>query len=85
MAHVEFLYWLENKMREPTPTITEVTAGDHIAARRAEQKDFVSLSFTTIAAVGEHASSPHYHPDQKAKHLLKKDEVFLCDSGAQYL
>ena len=72
-------------MRETSPSITEMTAGDYIAARRAEQKDFVSLSFSTISAVGEHASSPHYHPDPKANNYLKKDQVFLCDSGAQYL
>lgn len=85
VAHVEFLYWLENKMLETTPNVTENSAADYIAARRAEQKDFVSLSFGTISAVGGHASSPHYHPDPAAHNLLRKDKVFLLDSGAQFL
>lgn len=49
-------------------------------------KDFVSLSFSTISAVGDHASFPHYHPTEESGQVpIEPNNVYLLDSGGQYI
>lgn len=42
-------------------------------------------SFQTISCVGKNAALPHYTPSNTTCRLLSLDEVFLVDSGGQYL
>lgn len=52
---------------------------------RATKEKYMDLSFGTISAAGDHSALPHYHPEGEAgKRLVTKDQVYLCDSGAQY-
>lgn len=52
---------------------------------RANLEKFVSLSFTTIAAADKHAALPHYHPTKAEGNFeVKKNGIFLLDSGGQY-
>ena len=44
---------------------------------------FFSLSFPTISATGANASIIHYKPNRKSS-VLKKGDLYLCDSGGQY-
>uniref|UniRef100_A0A914VX85 Uncharacterized protein n=1 Tax=Plectus sambesii TaxID=2011161 RepID=A0A914VX85_9BILA len=84
VAHCEFLLWLENEMKHPSAELTERSVADHFEKLRAEQADFVSLSFETISAVGAHAASPHYSLTDQSNCPLAKDQVYLVDSGGQY-
>jgi len=47
-------------------------------------KNFFSLSFPTISASGANGSIIHYNPQSKSS-ILKKSQLYLCDSGAQYI
>ncbi|KAG0418840.1 putative Xaa-Pro aminopeptidase P, partial [Dictyocoela roeselum] len=49
---------------------------------KKEFKGFVSPSFETIAAFGPNAAEVHH---RSSDCLLKKDGLFLLDSGSQYL
>ena len=42
------------------------------------------MSFPTISAFGANGSIIHYNPQSKSS-ILKKSQLYLCDSGAQYI
>lgn len=46
---------------------------------------FVQISFTTINASGPNGSVIHYHPTPETNRPITDKEIYLCDSGAQYL
>uniref|UniRef100_A0A8C1PS17 Xaa-Pro aminopeptidase 1 n=1 Tax=Cyprinus carpio TaxID=7962 RepID=A0A8C1PS17_CYPCA len=50
-----------------------------------QQKDFVGLSFPTISSVGPNGAIIHYRPLPETNRTLSLNEVYLIDSGAQYL
>jgi Xaa-Pro aminopeptidase len=52
---------------------------------RKKNKSFYSLSFPTISGSGPNGAIIHYKADTKSNRLLKKGDVYLVDSGAQYL
>ncbi len=87
VALTEFFYWLETQFAEDPSRrdITEVSAAKKLDQLRAQQADFVSLSFPTISGSGSNAAIIHYHamPDSCAP--LSVDNIYLCDSGGQYL
>ena len=78
------LLWLENEMKHPTCELTERSVAEYFEKLRAQQADFVSPSFETISAVGDHAASPHYSLTDLSNRPLARDQVYLVDSGGQY-
>ena len=46
---------------------------------------FKGLSFTTISSTGANASVIHYQPHPTASAVIDREEIYLCDSGAQFL
>ena len=49
-----------------------------------EQPDYVSLSFPTISSSGPNGAIIHYKPSASTARSLSTQELYLCDSGAQY-
>lgn len=45
----------------------------------------MSLSFPTISSSGPNGAIIHYCPTSSTARKLSVDEIYLCDSGAQYL
>lgn len=45
----------------------------------------MGLSFPTINGVGPNGSIIHYHPMPETERDITDTEMYLCDSGAQYL
>ena len=81
VALVKFFYWLEKSLEKK---ISELDASKQLEFFRRENKDFFSLSFPTISATGANGSIIHYNPTFKSS-ILKKSQLYLCDSGAQYM
>ncbi len=54
-ALCRFLYWLKTRIGEEP--MTELSAAARLAAFRAEQPDFLDLSFDTIAGYGPHGAT----------------------------
>ena len=77
-----FFYWLERQ--EYNKRLDEFFVAKKLEDLRKENKDFFSLSFPTISAVGSNGSIIHYKPDEKDCYKLKKGQLYLCDSGGQY-
>jgi Xaa-Pro aminopeptidase len=48
-------------------------------------QDFIGLSFETIAGSGPNGAIIHYRADSESNRKVTKKEMFLLDSGAQYL
>jgi len=89
VALVKFFTWLE-KMLENEPESAELTecgVARKLEKLRREQEQFVSLSFATIAGSGANGAIIHYNADNDEAGCarIKKDTMFLLDSGAQYL
>ena len=82
-ALTKFIFWLKNNFR--TKKITEILAQDKLLEFRKKNKTFHSLSFPTISGSGPNSAIIHYKADKKSNRLLRKGDVYLVDSGGQYL
>ena len=79
----KFIYWLKNNIDKKK--ITELEASNLIDQNRKKNKYFHSLSFPTISGTGPNAAVVHYRVTKKTNRLIKKSDILLIDSGAQYL
>ena len=97
VAKTRFMYWLKQRVKaakaagttmltdENGAPITEISAADKLEAYRAEQENFMGLSFGTIAGFGPHGAIIHYGATEETNVELHTDEFLLVDSGGQYL
>ncbi len=79
-AVVKLLHWLEDNWRGKT----ELDVVKKLHQFRAEQENFFSESFATIAGSGSNGAIVHYQPDEKSNTELKENSLLLLDSGGQY-
>jgi len=82
-AVVRFLAWLAQAA--PTGAETEISAATRLLAERAKEDHFKGESFPAISGAGEHGAIIHYRVTPESNRPIKPDEVYLIDSGAQYL
>ncbi|WP_373504877.1 aminopeptidase P family protein [Aestuariivirga sp.] len=83
VAITRFIRWLEAEA--PKGSLTELDAAAMLREFREATGELKDLSFETIPAAGAHAASPHYHADAQSNAPLKMNQIFLVDSGAQYI
>ncbi len=81
VALTKFLYWIKkiNKRK-----ITEFDAQKKLESFRKKNKNYLFPSFNTIAGTGENGAIVHYRANKKNAKIIKKNDIFLCDSGGQY-
>ena len=65
--------------------VTELTTSRKLFDYRKKNKLFRGLSFQTISGFGPNGSIVHYRVSKKTNKTLKKNNLYLFDSGAQYL
>ncbi|CAM3846656.1 putative Xaa-Pro aminopeptidase P [Pseudomonas reidholzensis] len=82
-ALCEFFAWFEANLGEQV--ITELSVDEQLSAARARRPDFVSLSFSTIAAFNGNGAMPHYRATEQSHAVIEGDGLLLIDSGGQYL
>jgi len=82
-ALTKFIFWLKNNFR--TKKINEISAQEKLLEFRKKNKLFHDLSFPTISGTGPNSSIIHYKADKKSNRVLRKGDVYLVDSGGQYL
>ena len=83
VAVSRFLCWLDKEA--PNGGLTELDVAAKLEAFRAETGELKDLSFETIPASGPHAAIPHYHATEESNRKLGMNEIFLIDSGGQYI
>ncbi len=64
---------------------TETSAAARLFALRAEMEGFRGESFPAISGAGEHGAVIHYRVTEATDRPIRASEVYLIDSGAQYL
>ncbi|MFV0431237.1 MAG: M24 family metallopeptidase [Alphaproteobacteria bacterium] len=82
-AMIRFLTWLQKEV--PQAHVSEVSAAQKLNNLRLEHELCTSISFETISASGPNAALPHYHVNQQSNRMLQVDEIYLIDSGGQYM
>jgi Xaa-Pro aminopeptidase len=82
-ALARFLAWLDRETA--VRPVGEIEAAERLASLRAEGTHFRDLSFDTISGSGSHGAIVHYRVTPRSDRLLLSGELYLVDSGAQYL
>ena len=67
-----------------TNNVSELSAEKKLENFRKKNKNFLYLSFNTIAGAGPNGAIIHYRANKKTNRKIKKNDIFLCDSGGQY-
>ena len=83
VALCHFFHWLDEALKNHE-SINELTIDEKITAFRAEQENFIGLSFSTIAGFNENGALPHYRATAESFNQIQGDGLLLIDSGAQY-
>ena len=81
IALTKFMYWLKVKNKNK---ITEIDAKKKLERLRQLNKDYIFPSFETISGTGPNGAIVHYKVNKKTNKVIKKNHIFLCDSGGQY-
>ncbi|KAJ9612596.1 hypothetical protein H2200_004193 [Cladophialophora chaetospira] len=82
-ALIEYFAWLESELQSGS-WLDEVQAADKLEEIRSKGKHFVGLSFDTISSTGPNAAVIHYSPERGNCSTIDVNQIYLCDSGAQY-
>jgi Xaa-Pro aminopeptidase len=83
VAMVNFLAWLAQ--RAPTGEETEMSAAAKLLECREAGALFRGESFPAISGAGEDGAIIHYRVSEETNRAIKPNEVYLIDSGGQYL
>ena len=82
VALTKFLYWIKKINKNK---ITEFDAQNKLEKFRKKNKNYLFPSFDTIAGAGSNGAIVHYRANKKTAKIINKKDIFLCDSGGQYL
>lgn len=82
-ALTRFLAWLERETK--SGTVTEISAAKQLEQFRADTGLLKEISFDTISGAGPNGAIVHYRVTEATDRPLGQGELFLVDSGAQYL
>ena len=80
-ALTKFIYWIKNVNKKK---INEVQAQNKLESFRKLNKNYLYPSFDTIAGSGKNGAIVHYRAQKGKCKIIKKQDIFLCDSGGQY-
>jgi Xaa-Pro aminopeptidase len=83
MPMARFLRWLDEEI--PGGALDEISAARKLEELRSETGELRDISFDTISGAGPHAAIPHYRVSERSCLPLKADQIYLVDSGAQYV
>ncbi len=82
-AVTRFLAWLDQEA--PSGEIDEIAAVCQLESYRNATKQLREISFDTIAGSGPNGAIVHYRVNETTNRKIRPGELFLIDSGAQYL
>ncbi|KAK1258947.1 hypothetical protein QJS04_geneDACA010229 [Acorus gramineus] len=83
-ALAEFWAWLEEEISKNVK-VTEVEVADRLLLFRSKQAGFMDTSFDTISGYGANGAIIHYSPEPGSCSAVDDENLFLLDSGAQYV
>jgi Xaa-Pro aminopeptidase len=82
-----FLAWYDG---QPAGSLTEISAAEKLEEARIStgelmQMPLLDISFDTISSTGPNGAINHYRVNHETNRTLKEGELFLLDSGGQYV
>ncbi|KPI86644.1 aminopeptidase P1 putative metallo-peptidase Clan MG Family M24 [Leptomonas seymouri] len=84
-ALTRYLAWLHNEIANKGVTdLNEYDSAAKLEGFRRLDSRFVQLSFGSISSTGPNAAMCHYSPSETNSAVIRKDQIYLIDSGAQY-
>ena len=83
VAVTRFLYQLSKA--DIVANLTEITAADMLEEFRKQEENFKMPSFDTISGIGSNGAIIHYKATKETDTPLSSSNVYLVDSGGQYL
>ncbi len=83
VALTSFLAWLSAEA--PKGNVSEISAATKLLEFRATGEYFRGLSFETISGSGPNGAIVHYRVTTDTDRNLQPGDLYLVDSGAQYL
>ncbi|MEM8492118.1 MAG: M24 family metallopeptidase [Pseudomonadota bacterium] len=81
---VELLHWLEDRIGESDPRVTELEVEKQLERLRRRLPDYVHPSFRTISAADANAAYAHYAAPPDGGRTIGRKSVFLLDAGGQF-
>ncbi len=82
-ALTRFLAWFDGQA--PSGRLTEIDAVEALESFRRDSGLLKDVSFPTIAGAGPNGAIVHYRVTRKSNRRIASGEIFLLDSGGQYL
>lgn len=82
-ALTRFLAWIARNA--PRGRVDELQAVERLADFRRENELFRDFSFNSISGAGANGAVIHYRVTPETNRRLRRGELYLIDSGAQYL
>lgn len=82
VAMVNFFHWLENNWQNG---VDEISVADKLEWFRSQQENIKGLSFATISGYASNGAIMHYRATPQTVKKLGNDNLYLLDSGGQYL
>ena len=82
-AVARFLAWLDREA--PQGGLDEIATSRHLETLRSETQALKEISFDTISGAGPNGAIVHYRVTTPTNRKLKPGELYLVDSGAQYI
>ncbi|MBX9588294.1 MAG: aminopeptidase P family protein [Hyphomonadaceae bacterium] len=82
-AMARFLAWLDREAE--TDRLDEIAVAQKLETMRSETQALKEISFDTISGAGPNGAIVHYRVTTATNRKLRSGELYLVDSGAQYL
>ncbi len=82
-AMVEFLTWFDREA--PNGELTEIDAAKALEGYRRATNALQDISFDTISGTGPNGAVIHYRVTEETNRGIKEGDLYLVDSGGQYL
>jgi Xaa-Pro aminopeptidase len=83
VAMARFLAWLDREV--VSGRVDEITSVKQLETYRHDTGLLKDISFDTISGSGPHGAIVHYRVTEATNRRLRPGELFLIDSGAQYV
>ena len=85
-AIMKYMSWLEEQLKNPDHGIDEFDGSMKVLEYRKNGSDmFLQPSFCSISSIGSNGAVIHYSPQKGTAKAMNNKEVYLLDSGGQYL
>jgi len=85
-AKTRYLRWLRETITpEYEAKLNEYDVAEKLLSFRAQAGLFMGTSFASISSSGANGAIIHYHPTKEHSSTVAADEMYLIDSGGQYM